>query len=212
MTRHSLLWLIIIIAIFIFSPLAITSAGYKKCIDQEYRTIQLWYGDEEKENIVKGTESIYNLVMVDTKIDGMLRDHFTKPSIKNEEVAPGVKLPKSMAAYSQNVDQYWQGLLDNVYLFCLRMAQAKLWMFYMFPFLVASLFDGFMRRKAKIASFKYTSPTLYNASWHIIIFVIAGTLVAFSVTVALPTLAYPCVILTICLMFRMLISNIQHSA
>ena len=171
-----------------------------------------WYGDEEKSNIAEGTASIYGLLMVDTKIDGTLRKHFTKPSIKNEEVAPGVKLPGSLAAYSKNVDQYWEGLLDNFYLFCLRLAQAKLWLFYMLPFLVAALFDGFMRRKAKIASFKYTSPTLYNASWHLIIFVVAGTLVVFSVTIPLPTLAYPAVILVIGLMLRMLISNIQHSA
>ena len=212
MTRHSLLWLIIIIAVFIFSPLFIGSAGYQKCIDQEYRTIQQWYGDEEKGNIAEGAASIYGFLMVDSKIDGVLRKHFTKPSIKNEEVAPGVKLPSGVAAYSKNVDQYWQGLLDNFFLFCLRLAQAKLWMFYMLPFLLAALFDGFMRRKAKIASFKYTSPTLYNMSWHLIIFIVAGTLVAFSVTIALPTLAYPAVVLVIGLMLRMLISNIQHSA
>jgi len=212
MTRHGLLWLILIIGIFLFSPLFIGSAEYKACIDKENETVQRWYGSDESNDISTSANSVYNIVMVKTRIDSTLRDHFTKPSIKGEELAPGFKMPAHFAAYSIHVDQYWQGLLDNIYLFCLRLAQAWLWLYYMTPFLVASLFDGIMNRKAKIASFKYTSPTLYNASWHLIIFLVAASLVSFSITVNFSALAYPTIITVIGLMIHLLISNVQHSA
>lgn len=212
MTRHSLIWFFLIIAIFLFSPLMIGSVEYKACIDRENDIIQKWYGGDETNEISKGADSLYRIMMVTTKIDSTLRNHFTKPSIKGEELAPGFKMPAHLAAYSIHIDQYWEGLLDNIYLFCLRLAQAWLWVYYMLPFLLAAFFDGIMNRKAKIASFKYTSPTLYNVSWHFIIFLVAASLVSFSVTVTFSALAYPAVITVIGLMIRMLISNVQHSA
>ena len=211
MTRHSLIWLILIIGIFLFSPLVVTPTEYTASIDREIQSAQRWYGDEEFLAVEESSKAIYGLLMVKTGIDGLLRKHFTKPTA-GDELAPGYKLPAHLATYTKQVDGYWKGLLDNMYLFCLRLAQARLWLYYMFPFLLASVFDGVMNRKAKIASFRYTSPTLYNASWHIIIFLVAASLVCFSVTFSITALSYPAVITIIGLLVRLLISNVQHSA
>ncbi len=212
MTRHSLLWLLIIVCVFLFAPLIVTSSEYADCINTEVATAKRWYGDEEFSNMTRRAQTIYGLFMVKTGVDGVLRKHFAKPAASTTELAPGFKMPEHLAKHLSHVDGYWTGLLDNVYLFCLRLAHACLWLYYMTPFLLATIFDGLMNRKSKIASFKYTSPTLYNASWHLIIFIIATSMVAFSITVSLTAFSYPIAIALIGLLIRLLISNIQHSA
>lgn len=211
MTRHSLLWLIIIIGAFLFSPLFVTTDEYEACIQKELTADQHWYGEEEFNTLVARANRMYDLTMGKSGIDGGIRTHFSKTTT-TDEIAPGVKMPQYLANYSKHVDGYWQGMLDNVYLFCLRLAQAWTWIYYMTPFLFATLFDGVMRRKAKIASFKYTSPTLYNASWHLIIGFVAISLVAFSTVAPISAMAYPFVLGLIGLLIRLLISNVQHSA
>ena len=69
-----------------------------------------------------------------------------------------------------------------------------------------------MTRKAKLASFKYTSPTIYNMSWHIIIALAALSMVAFAFVTPLSIFFYPIVITCMGVLLRLLISNIQHSA
>jgi len=210
MMRHGLIWLILIIAIFMISPLIVSSDEYKTAFNNEITTAQRWYGEDEFTDISRTANTLYRLVMVNPGIDGLLRNHFTKPL--NEEMSPGYKLPAHFSAYAKHVDEYWKGLLDTFIIFFYRLAQAWLWAYYMGPFILASIFDGMMYRKAKIASFQYTSPTLYNASWHLIIFLMAASLVALSITINISPLAYPLVIASIAFLIRLLISNIQHSA
>jgi hypothetical protein len=69
-----------------------------------------------------------------------------------------------------------------------------------------------MTRKAKLASFKYTSPTIYNVSWHCIIFIVSISLVSFAIVSPLPILLYPLLITAIGFFVRLVVSNIQHSA
>ena len=210
MTRHGLIWLALIVAIFMISPLLVSPDEYKTTMDREIATAQRWYGEEEFADIAETAHTLYQGVMVRTGIDGLLRNHFTKPL--NDEIAPGYKLPAHISSFAKPIDGYWKGLLENFTLFFFRLAQAWLWAYYMGPFILASIFDGIMYRKAKIASFQYTSPTLYNASWHLIIFLMAASLVSFSITINFSPLAYPMVIASIGFLIRLLISNIQHSA
>ena len=108
--------------------------------------------------------------------------------------------------------EYWANLLTNVWLFCLRLAHSISWIIYLTPFLAAALFDGIMCRKAKLASFKYTSPSVYNLSWHIIIAMIACSVVAFAVSIPLSVFVYPIILTAVGMFVRLVISNIQHSA
>ncbi len=211
MTRHSLLWLLAIIAIFLFAPLVITHAEYRACIERELADASQWYGDEEVEAIVARANGLYGMAMVTTKIDPIIRKNFVKP-IPSREVAPGVAIPKSMESYTDHLMEYWGNLLENVWLFCLRLSHSWSWIIYLTPFLLAALFDGIMTRKAKLASFKYTSPTIYNLSWHAIIFMVACSVVAFAVITPITVFYYPIILTGICMLVRLVISNIQHSA
>ncbi|MBZ0096792.1 MAG: DUF4400 domain-containing protein [Sulfuricella sp.] len=210
MTRHGLLWLITIIAIFLFAPLVVSQAEYKACIDSEITAASEWYGNDELGEILDRTKGIYHLLMVKTGIDTGLRKHFVKPI--PSEVAPGVEMPKYLAGYADHLMGYWGSLLYNIWLFCFRLAHSWTWIVFLAPFLVATIFDGVMTRKAKLSSFRYTSPTVYNLSWHLIIAMAAISLVAFAVSIPLSVLSYPLVLTGMGLLIRLVISNIQHSA
>ena len=211
MTRHGLIWLLAIILVFLFAPLLISAKDYKSCAMTELQAAHDWYNDAAVQDILDRSNSLYGLLMVSTGVDPAIRKHLAKP-MENKDVAPGVAMPKALSPYADHLLEYWANLLQNIWLFCFRLSHALAWMVYLTPFVLAIIFDGVMTRKAKLASFKYTSPTVYNLSWHIIIALAAMSLVAFSLVMPLSIFFYPIVITSVGVLLRLLISNIQHSA
>lgn len=211
MTRHGLLWLFAIVVIFLFAPLLIGQKDYEQCLGKELLSAAKWYDDQEVQSIIDRTNGLYDAAMVNTGIDPLIRKHFVKP-LPTSQIAPGVELPKAVSPYAQHAMEYWGNLLTNIWMFCFRIAHSVSWMIYLTPFLLAIIFDGFMTRKAKLASFKYTSPTVYNLSWHTIIAMAAASLVAFSVVTPLSIFFYPAVLTGMGLLVRLVIANVQHSA
>jgi len=171
-----------------------------------------WYGRAETLEISAKGENIYQAIMGDSGIDGVLMKHFAKPVDKHLDVAPGVEVPEKLATPMRGVLNYWSNLLSNVHLLCYRLAHTWVWMLYVFPFVVAIIFDGIMIRKAKIASFRYTSPTIYNLSWHAIIAIVAFSMVYFVLAFPISIFYYPTMLAIIGILIRMVIGNIQHSA
>ena len=211
MTRHSLLWLIAIILIFLFAPLVVYQSDYQNCIESELGAANNWYGEKDVQSILDRTNSIYGTLMVSTGIDPAIKKHLAKP-MPSKQVAPGVDLPKVLAPYADHLVEYWGNMLMNIWMFSFRLSHTLAWVGYLTPFILAIIFDGLMTRKAKLASFKYTSPTVYNLSWHIIIAMAAISLVAFAVVTPLSIFFYPIVITGMGVLVRLLITNIQHSA
>jgi hypothetical protein len=211
MTTHSLIWLFTIIVVFLFAPLVISQKDYEECIRKELTEASDWYGAEEVQVILDRTNKIYDATMVSSGLDPSIRKYFVKPT-PSKELAPGVTLPAAMSPYADRLMEYWGNLLHNIWLFCFRLSHSFSWLFYLAPFLVAVFFDGLMTRKAKLASFRYTSPTLYNLSWHLIIAMAAVSLVAFSVITPINIFVYPIVLTGMGVLVRVVLSNIQHSA
>jgi hypothetical protein len=210
-TRHSLAWLIAIIAIMLFAPLMVGQEAYERTMAVEFRYARQWYGDPELQKILDRTDRIYSAIMVKTGVDPLIRKHGTKP-IQHDDISARVENSQAMSPYAAQIRDYWQNFLYNIWMFCFRLSHSWLWCGYLLPFLFALIFDGLMTRKAKLASFKYTSPTVYNLSWHIIIALAACSAVAFAIVEPLPFFAYPAVLTAMGVMVRLLISNIQHSA
>lgn len=211
MTRHGLVWFFTIIAIFLFAPLIVTANQYRNCLGTELENVTTWFGEEETAAMLAKSNRMYADVMVSSGLDPAIRKSLAKP-VPTKEVAPGVKLSQNMQGYANQVESYWENMLANIGLFCFRLAHVSVWMLYLTPFLLAAIFDGVMTRKAKLVSFKYTSPTVYNLSWHMIIALVAISLVSFAIVVPVSVIAYPFGLTIICLLVRLVISNVQHSA
>ncbi|MBK6639110.1 MAG: DUF4400 domain-containing protein [Rhodocyclaceae bacterium] len=211
MTRHGLLWLFAIVAIFLFAPLLVPASQYERCFATELENVAAWFGEERTAEMLTTSKTLYRDLFVDSGIDPAMRKSLAKP-VENKEIAPGIRLSANAQHYANHVDAYWANMLANIGLFCFRVAHALAWMLYLTPFLLAAVFDGIMTRKAKLVSFAYTSPTLYNLSWHTIIAGFALALVSFALVVPVSIGAYPIGITILCLLVRLVIANIQHSA
>lgn len=211
MTRHGLLWLLTIVVIFLFAPLVLTKDDYDSVVMEELSDATRWYGDDEAEKLYARANSIYRIFMVKTGIDSSIRKHFAKPQ-PSKEIAPGVELPKYLHPYAEHAMNYWANFLQNIWLFCWRLAHSWEWMIYLTPFFAAAIFDGVMMRKAKLASFRYTSPSVYNLSWHVIIAMISSAVVAFAFITPLSIYFYPVILTIVCMLIRLVVANIQHSA
>lgn len=211
MTLHSILWLVATLMIFLFAPLITTPDEYIATIDREIQDSRQWYADSEVQRIASNGEKIYRLVMVSTGVDPALKKYMIKEA-PSKEIAPNKKMPDHLAKWTDKFLDYWAGLLCNIHLFCFRLANSAAWFMYLLPFLAAIFFDGLMTRKAKIESFKYTSPTIYNLSWHLMIAIICFSIVYFAMSVPISVFFYPAAITGFGLLMRALIGNIQHSA
>lgn len=211
MRTHSLLWIVITLLIFLLGPLIVSPASCVATIDREIDDARRWYSESEVQRIAARGEDIYQLFMVSTGIDPALRKHMIKGPV-SQEIAPNTQMPAHIASWLNGFLDYWLGLLCNIHLFCFRIAHSLTWFVYLVPFLAAIVFDGVMTRQAKIVSFKYTSPTIYNASWHIMIALVCFSIMVFALAYPLPVFYHPIVITCFGIMSRALIGNVQHSA
>jgi hypothetical protein len=211
MTRHSLIWLFIVLMIFIFSPLVVSRTTFEATMDTEVDSAYRWYGEETAIALLDRTNSLYASAMVKTGIDPFIRKYGTNAP-GQDIISQQFEKAKDSDGYKANVRDYWGNLLRNIWMFCFRMAHAWGWMLWVCPFLIAIIYDGIMVRKAKLATFKYTSPTIYNLSWHLIIFLAALGTIMFAVATPLNVFLFPSVLVAMGVNVRLLISNIQHSA
>lgn len=211
MRFHGLAWLLITIVIFLFGPLMTPPDTYVGTIDRELQDSARWYAGSEVDRIANNGERVYAFLMVDSGMDPALKKYMMRGT-PSRDIAPNTRLPDHMARWADRFVDYWAALLCNIHLFCFRLAHAAVWFGYLLPFLGAIVFDGLMTRKAKIESFKYTSPTVYNVSWHLMIAIVCFSIVYFALSAPISVFFYPVAITTFGLCSRALIGNIQHSA
>ncbi|MBS4017443.1 MAG: DUF4400 domain-containing protein [Dechloromonas sp.] len=209
MTRHTLIWLLIMIAVLIFSPLLTGAIIFERETLRDLQAAERWYGADEANALVERANAIYDVLMIKSRIDKLVT-YYSKPA--NLELSPGVQVPAHLRDQSIQVLDYWRNLGANIWLFSLRLSHTWLWLFYLSPFMAAIIFDGIMTRKAKLVSFKYTSPALFNMSWHMIIGVTSVAFVLMAVCIPISIFFYPFAIATMGVLLRLMISNIQHSA
>lgn len=226
----------------VFAPLIVTPERYRALLDAEIIEAERWYGEDELSRISEISTNLYDAMFVETGIDGLLSHYAQPQQTEAIEAAPRVErsidtqwdpaqkrfverrtpvrtggdampiLAQKARTAAKPFLGYWKGLLMNLYLMCWRAAHFAVWVVYLLPFLAAIVIDGILVRKVKLASFRYTSPTLYNLSWHSIIGLFAAAVVGSAMIVAIPVLVYPGVVASVGILARLLIGNIQHSA
>jgi hypothetical protein len=205
------MWGLLILLIFCLAPLVVTTERYEQVMNLEVEQAYRWYGEDVTNRILDTTNKLYGLGMMETGVDKFIRKHGMKKTT-DEIISQKLQQVEGVDGYKPNIDNYWGNILRNVWLFCFRIAHSWAWFLWVGPFFFAAVYDGIMSRKTKQATFKYTSPTVYNFSWHAIIFVVSTMLLLYAITIPLNNLLFPSMLVCIGFNVRLLISNIQHSA
>lgn len=212
MRIHGIVWLILLFASLLLSPLIVSPEHYRGLIAAEMMQTGTGYGARESLEINRRGDALYRLLMVKTGFESALTASAVPSAPANDLIMNTVERAGHVRQLESVVLGYTPGLLQSFYLFCLRLSHSWCWFAWLSPFLAALILDGLMTRRAKLRSFEYTHPTVYNLSWHLIIAVFAASLVAYSLVASLPLLLFPAVWVFSGTLLRMLISNIQHSA
>jgi Domain of unknown function (DUF4400) len=212
MRIHGVTWILVMLGVLVLSPFLVAHTAYSECLTLELRDASRWYSDREIELVLHGGDRLYQTLLGDTGIAQSLRANFAQP-VPSADILPGVKIPSHLVSYANYyLSGYWSALFDNIRLLCIRLAHWWRWVIYLLPFVAAIVFDGVMTRKAKLASFRYTSPTVYNLAWHLIIGILCFSLVYFSLALPISVFYYPVMLTGVGFLVSLVLANIQHSA
>ncbi|MGB0129188.1 MAG: DUF4400 domain-containing protein [Rhodocyclaceae bacterium] len=212
MRIHGLLWFLAFLVSLLLSPLAVTPEHFRGLINEELGQTSARYGAREGLTISRRGEAIYDAMVARTGIEAGLTATAVPSAPSNDLIIATVERAGHVRQLERVVMGYVPGLLQSLYLFCLRFSHSWHWLIWLAPFLAALAFDGVMTRRAKLQSFQYTHPTVYNLSWHLIIAVFAASMLAYSLALTLPLTFYPFALVSEGVLLRLLLSNIQHSA
>jgi len=209
MVNHILAWVFLLSVSVFLVPAFYTPERYGEAISVQMEEAASWYGRDQTIRIRDGADALYKTVVhgsgFSSLIVGLSGPAPTRSSSNNTVFSEGVKrMDIGYADYSQS-------LLLSIYQLCLRLFHTWIWVMYLLPFMLAIAWDGYMNRKVKLSSFRYTSPTVYNFSWHAIILIFAGAALFFATSLSVHTFVYPAIITLAGFLLRSLISNVQAS-
>jgi len=210
MLKHLWFWVILtLVAIFIV-PVFVTSTTYQARIYGEVAMLEHTLGRDAAAQIMGMTDSVYSSAFEESGFRAWVMEHYyvDDRTVAQGEVEAGV--PMGIAAkLSQN---YAVSLFINLYELTFRLTQMFLWGAYSLPFILAAVLDGLMQRKVKFVSFAYSSPTVFNASWHLIIAMIFCGFFYFNTPFPVPPITFPVFIGVTAFVLRSLVGNLQRSA
>ncbi|MDK9702361.1 MAG: DUF4400 domain-containing protein [Sulfuritalea sp.] len=210
MRVHGFVWLLLVLAVTLLTPVFVSKDSYKEIIQSEFTESLHWYGSDDGTALVRRANARYLKLMaashMDDAIEWIDKGLSKLPKRRNGKTLGFFDLPEGSAR------QLMQGPVYFLYLGVWRFENYMLWLLYVAPFILALLWDGIMRRKTYQTLEHYSSPSQYNILWHLIIAVVALALMTISVAIPFPALGYPFALVGIGAILRSMVANLQASA
>lgn len=210
MLKHSWFWMVMtLVAVFIL-PAIFPSTTYEHRIFSEVSMLEHTLGEGATTQIMGITNKYYDMLIEDSGCRAWVMEHYyvVDQDVKQGAVEGGA--PVGVAA--QLTQNYAVSLFLNIYELIFRLTQVFIWSVYSLPFILAALIDGAMQRKAKAVSFSYSSPSVYNATWHLVIALIFSSFFYFNTPFPVPPILFPIFIGAATFVLRSLVANLQRSA
>lgn len=172
-----------IAVMFIALPIVITPAETVEKVKTEVGYIKNAFGVEESEKLLASANAFYDDAFVKTGVIKTTGGLYVGDGEKRHGV-PG--LDSTAAVMTQKTNEYLLSMSANIYALSIRIGILLAWLPYIIPFLSASIVHGLVRRKIKMRSFGFVSPTIYGTSLHALIAItfipVAYLLVPFAVS------------------------------
>ena len=198
---HIKLWLIIsIFSIFAVMAFAKPESVYKS-VQEDLKKLENVFGVDSTHTLVDRTNMIFTFFF-ETK----LKSAHDEMKVKDENS----KVFGWDGKLGHETNTMLKAAKLEVYNIILRFNIMLMWFPFIILFAGVAVFDGFMMRKVKIATFKYTNPVLYNTFMHAAVFIAGSFLFLMHLPVVMSVWFFPLagVILGFCLMFG--IMNLQR--
>lgn len=198
---HIKLWLIIsIFSIFFVMATAKPESVYES-VQQDLKKLEAVFGKDSTRNLVDRTNSVFNFFFSKN-----LKPAHDEMRVQNE----GARVFRWEGNLVKESNTMLKSAKLEVYNIILRFNIMMMWLPFIILFAGVAIFDGFMMRKVKIASFKYTNPVLYNTFMHGAVFIAGSFMFLMHLPIVMSVWFFPLagVVLGFFLMFG--IMNLQR--
>lgn len=210
MVKHLTFWMLIAVMATFIAPAFIDYSKYQRRIVVEVEMVRKTMGEESAKNVLAMTDEIFSSVFEDSGFKTWFVDHYQVSS--GDVVLSKQEGGASVGFATRMMGNYGLTLFMSLYELTFRLVILSIWLSYSLPFVIAAAWDGIMQRKAKITSFQYTSPSVYNASWHVIIMLVFCSFAYFNTPLPVPPMSFPIMVGIFAFFIRSLLANIQRSA
>lgn len=210
MRQHAFIWLIITLIAALVLPVLTSKITYKETLTKEVNAAIYYFGQSDATTLVRNTNKVYQRIIDATYIeqakDAIAKVASSLPKRRDGKVLGFFDVPPE--GFRKSLDSP----IFSIYLLCWRLEHYQTWMLYIWPVLIALVFDGLMTRKVRAAGKHYSSPSRYNMVWHLLIALAPITLILMFAGVPLPIFSFPVVIVIFGMLIRDIAASLQSSA
>lgn len=208
MFKHALIWLITSVLTLVFLPGLLNPQTYMSEVKSDQRHLAEEIGEHSASIIIDTTDRIYNKLFEESGLHPWVNAHYANGLTPKNELFQENNTDKITKFLKTYTGTFFISMYESTF----RLTQLGYWAVVAFPFFLAAAFDGLMTRKVRIISFHYSSPTQYNAMWHLIIILFAGTFVYSNTPFPMPAPIFPLLVFAASMGIRALLANLQRSA
>jgi hypothetical protein len=216
MGMHIFGWLIATFLMLFILPAVISPSVYVAQVHREQAALVDNLGEESANKIIQTADKTYIELFEDSGIHSGIIEHFGIPEkdlLENKPAFIDPLNPNTGAVkYERKMQSYFVALFISFYEWIFRFTQLLIWLSFVFPFVLAAIWDGIVNRKIKAETFVYSHPSIYYGLWHALIFITFLSIFIFNIPFAIKPLIYPILITTVAFLIRSLVSNLQRSA
>lgn len=161
--KHFLLWISAIAIIIIGGPIFVEESVVWNAAQKEINLIEKAFGPEDTQNIVNSATASYNSAFVTTGFIQPIKTYYITQRDQNERKTLRLKITDFLTRINNKYIRTFSAL---IYIILLRLNILKAWIPYIFPFLAAVLFDGFLQKQVKAKTFGQLSSNTFAIAIH----------------------------------------------
>lgn len=166
MRGHVGFWLIGLFIGMLALPIIFTQELVMKRVSTEIAYLTSTFGEQDAKIIVDGANSIFDDMFVKSGIITSLGKAY---AVDENKARTEKILGQTVNKLTGATNSYVMSFAANIYAMTLRANILLTWSIYILPFLSAAIVHGFIKRKIKILSHGYVSPSAYGMALHSII-------------------------------------------
>jgi len=188
--------------VLVFVPGNVT----ENVIQKEAAMIDASMGVETRNMIHHKAQTWYKSSIIDSGFyEGMYKLFIPT----QEEREKGVGMKDFGKKYFVWIENRIDALTTVFYQFFTRVALFTIWMPYMLIILLPAMYDGYMTWKIKCTNFDYVSPVLHQASARGSLLLVIVLVISFFFPLVVPPLLVPVIMILVCILIGIGISNLQ---
>lgn len=204
--KHLLFWIISVFVLILIVPIITTPKTVWSSASSELQLIQSAFGYKDTKQIADTSKSAYTTLFVNT---GLIKGVHSGETSEADRQTGKEMFGNTILGLTWLSNNYVLTLSAMIYVITLRAYIMLTWAPFIFPFLIAAVVDGFVRRKVRLLSVRGQSTVKFSLALHAIILIFMVPILYMLAPFAVTPLFVPTWALITSVPLIMLIANVQ---